>query len=137
MSEFNDFNNNVVAEFRANGGVVGGPFAGAPMVLITHTGAKTGQRRTTPLVCTSDGDDVIIIASMGGAPTHPAWYHNMIANPVVTVERGTESFEADVVETSGAERDRLFAAQAALMHQFDDYQAKTTRTIPVLRLVRR
>jgi deazaflavin-dependent oxidoreductase (nitroreductase family) len=137
MSEFNDFNNNVVAEFRANGGVVGGPFAGAPMVLITHTGAKTGQRRTTPLVCTSDGDDVIIIASMGGAPTHPAWYHNMIANPVVTVERGTESFNADVVETSGAERDRLFAAQAALMHQFDDYQAKTTRTIPVLRLVRR
>ena len=133
----NDFNSKIIAEFRANGGVVGGPFQGAPMVLITHTGAKTGQRRTTPLVCTTDGDDVVIIASMGGAPSNPAWYRNMIVNPTVTVERGADTWEADVVEATGDERDRLFAAQAAAMPNFAEYQAKTTRQIPVLRLVRR
>src|SRR5690348_805641 len=82
----NDFNAKVIEEFRANDGKVGGPFEGAPMVLVTHRGAKSGIERTTPLVHSRDGDDVVIIASMGGAPTHPAWYHNMIANPEVTVE---------------------------------------------------
>ena len=131
-----DFNQGVIDEFRANEGVVGGPFAGAPMILVTHKGAKSGIERTTPLVCSRDGDDVVIVASMGGAPTHPQWYHNMIANPEVGVEIGTDSYRAQVIEATGAERDRLFAAQAAIMPNFDEYQAKTSRVIPVLVLKR-
>ena len=132
MTDINDFNTNVINEFRANGGKVGGPFDGAPMVLVTHTGAKSGTKRTTPLVCSRDGDDVVIIASMGGAPQHPQWYHNMVANPRVTVEIGTDTFEAEVEEAQGAERERLFEAQAAIMPQFHEYQQKTARVIPVL-----
>ncbi|MFM2076547.1 MAG: hypothetical protein RJA49_437 [Actinomycetota bacterium] len=132
----NDFNQGVIAEFRANEGKVGGPFEGAPMVLVSHTGAKSGVVRTTPLVCTKDGDDLVIIASKGGAPDHPAWYHNMVANPAVTVETGTEQYQAMAVEATGDERQRLFDAQAALMPGFNEYAAKTTRTIPVIRLVR-
>jgi deazaflavin-dependent oxidoreductase (nitroreductase family) len=132
----NDFNQQVIAEFRANGGKVGGNFEGLPMALITHTGAKSGVVRTTPLVCSLDGDDVILIASMGGAPNNPAWYHNITTNPTVTVEVGTESYEASVIETNGPERQRLWDAHAAIMPFFNDYAAKTTRTIPVLRLVR-
>ena len=131
-----DFNQQVIAEFRANGGKVGGPFEGAPMVLVTHRGAKSGIERTTPLVHSRDGDDVVIIASMGGAPSNPQWYHNMIANPEVTVELGEETFRARVIEATGAERERLFAAQAAIMPNFDEYQAKTSRVIPVLVLRR-
>jgi deazaflavin-dependent oxidoreductase (nitroreductase family) len=136
MATQDDFNQQVIAEFRANGGKVGGPFEGAPMVLVTHTGAKSGTRRTTPLVHSRDGDDVIIIASMGGAPSHPQWFHNMVANPQVTVDLGEGEFEASVTEAQGAERDRLFAAQAAIMPNFDEYQAKTERRIPVLVLRR-
>lgn len=135
-SSAEDFNQQVISEFRANGGVVGGPFAGALMILLTHTGAKSGIERTTPLVCSLDGDDVIVIASMGGAPANPQWYHNMIANPEVTVELGTDSCRAQVTEATGAERDRLFAAQAELMPNFAEYQAKTSRVIPVLVLHR-
>lgn len=131
-----DFNQQVINEFRANGGVVGGPFAGASMILLTHTGAKSGTVRTTPLVCSLDGDDVVVIASMGGAPTNPQWYYNMVANPQVTVELGTDTFQAQVIEATGAERDRLFAAQAEVMPNFSEYQAKTTRVIPVLVLRR-
>lgn len=133
----NDFNQQIIQEFRANGGVVGNMFAGMPMVLITHKGAKTGTLRTTPLVNSVDNGDVIVIASMGGAPTNPAWYVNMIANPTVTVEIGTESYEADVVELHGDERQRVWDAHCAQSPQFKDYESKTTRLIPVLRLVRR
>lgn len=133
----NDYNQQVIAEFRANGGKVGGRFEGAPMVLVSHKGAKSGVVRTTPLVCSLDGDDVVIIASMGGAPTNPAWYHNLVANPQVTVEFGTDQYEATAVETTGDERQRLWDAQAAIMPFFNDYAAKTQRVIPVLRLVRR
>ncbi|MGQ0832016.1 MAG: nitroreductase family deazaflavin-dependent oxidoreductase [Microthrixaceae bacterium] len=133
----NDFNQGIIDEFRASGGTVTGIFEGAPMVLITHTGAKTGQRRTTPLVHTIDGDRVVIIASMGGAPTHPAWFHNIKANPRVTVELGTETFEADAtIYEDGPEHDRLYAQQAALMPNFAEYQAKTERVIPVVALTR-
>jgi deazaflavin-dependent oxidoreductase (nitroreductase family) len=132
----NDFNQQVIAEFRANGGKVGGRFEGLPMALITHTGAKSGVVRTTPLVCSFDGDDVVLIASMGGAPSNPAWYHNITTNPTVTVEVGSESYQASVIETNDAERQRLWAAHAAIMPFFNDYAAATTRTIPVLRLVR-
>lgn len=137
MADINDFNQTIIDEFRANDGKVGGPFAGAPMLLLTHTGAKSGKVRTTPLVCTNDNDDMIIIASKSGAPVHPAWYHNLVVNPAVTVEVGTDRFDAIAVEVAGDDRQRLFDAQSALMPAFKEYQEKTTRTIPVLRLVRR
>ena len=134
--DMNDFNANLVAEFRANNGVVTGQFAGAPLVLVTHKGAKSGTLRTTPLVCSRDGDRVVLIASKGGAPTHPHWYLNMVANPQVTVELPGETYEAAVTEATGTERDRLFRAQADLMPNFDEYASATTRTIPVLVLTR-
>ncbi len=136
VTDMNDFNQQVIAEFRARGGKVGGRFEGLPMTLITHKGAKSGVVRTTPLVCSFDGDDVVLIASMGGAPNNPAWYHNITTNPTVTVEVGTDSYAASVIETSGDDRQRLWDAHALIMPFFNDYAAKTTRTIPVLRLVR-
>ena len=136
MSDRNDFNEKLIAEFRANGGKVSGMFAGRPMLLLTTTGAKSGLKRTTPLVHTRDGDRIVVIASKGGAPTNPAWYHNLVANPTVTVELGTEKFPAKATVVTGAERDRLFAAQAALMPAFAEYETKTTRQIPVVVLER-
>lgn len=135
--DFNEFNRGIVQEFRDNDGKVGGPFEGAPMVLVTHTGAKSGQERTTPLVHSTDADRVIIIASMGGAPSNPAWFHNIVANPQVTVELGSDSFEATAeILTEGVERQRLFDQQAALMPNFAEYQDKTDRVIPVVALTR-
>ena len=135
--DFNDFNNGIVEEFRANDGVVGGPFEGAPMILITHTGAKTGAGRTSPLVYSTDGEKVVIIASMGGAPTNPAWFHNIKANPQVGVEIGTESYSASAeILMDGDERQRLFDQHAALMPNFAAYQEKTDRVIPVVVLTR-
>jgi deazaflavin-dependent oxidoreductase (nitroreductase family) len=136
MADMNDFNQQLIAEFRANDGVVTGPFAEAPLVLITHTGAKSGKEYTTPLVHSRDGDRIVIIASKAGAQSHPHWYHNMVANPTVRVELPGESFTATVTEATGAERDRLFAQQAALMPNFDDYAKATERLIPVLVLER-
>ncbi len=134
---WNDFNQRVIEEFRANDGVVTGPFEGAPMILITHRGAKSGTERTTPLVHTRDGDRYVIIASMGGAPKSPAWFHNIKANPRVTVEVGTETFEADAeILEDGTERQRLFDQQAELMPNFKEYQEKTDRVIPVVVLTR-
>jgi deazaflavin-dependent oxidoreductase (nitroreductase family) len=132
MSEQNNFNQKVIDEFRANAGVVGGPFAGAPMILVTHTDAKSGTAYTMPLVCSMDEANPVIIASMGGAPVDPQWYRNMVANPKVWVELGTELFDATVRVKEGAERDRLFRAQADMMANFDEYAAKTTRVIPVI-----
>lgn len=137
MSDRNDFNARLIEEFRANGGKVGGMFADRPMMILTTTGAKTGQPRTSPLVYTMDGDRVVIIASKGGAPTNPAWYHNLVANPDVTVEIGAERFEARAIIPDRAERDRLFDAQAAIMPGFRDYQNNTERIIPVIILERR
>jgi deazaflavin-dependent oxidoreductase (nitroreductase family) len=137
VPDLSDFNQQIIDEFRRNGGVVGGPFEGAPMILVTHTGAKSGVERTSPLVHTRDGERYVIVASMGGAPTHPAWYHNLKANPRVTVEVGDEAFEAAAeVYDEGPERDRLFEAQAAAMDNFREYQEKTSRVIPVIALTR-
>lgn len=137
FNDFNDFNDGIVKEFRANDGVVGGPFEGAPMILITHTGAKTGAERTSPLVYSTDGDRVVIIASMGGAPANPAWFHNIKANPQVGVEIGTESYSASAeILVDGDERQRLFDQQAALMPNFAEYQEQTDRVIPVVVLTR-
>jgi deazaflavin-dependent oxidoreductase (nitroreductase family) len=136
MADMNEFNEKLIAEFRANDGKVGGNFANSPLILITHTGAKSGTRRTAPLVYSRDGDAIVIIASKGGAPTHPHWYLNMIANPQVTVELPGETFEASVRQAEGDERARLFRAQADLMPNFDEYAAATDREIPVLVLDR-
>jgi deazaflavin-dependent oxidoreductase (nitroreductase family) len=131
-----DFNTKVIEEFRSNAGICGGFFEGKPMVLVTHTGAKSGVRRTTPLVCSTDRDRIVIIASMGGAPTNPAWYHNLVAHPEVTVEHGTETYTARATEVHGDERQRLYDQQAAIMPFFTEYAAKTDRIIPVLVLER-
>ena len=131
-----EFNKKVIEDFRSSGGKVGGQFAGAPMIIITHTGAKSGKLYASPLVYSKDGDRFVIIASKAGAPQNPSWYHNLVAHPEVTVEIGTEKFKARVTEAKGAERDRLFAAQAKLMPQFNEYQKKTNRKIPVLVLER-
>lgn len=131
-----DFNQSIIAEFRANGGKVGGPFAGAPLLLLTTTGAKSGRRHTTPVMYNTDGDRLLVFASKGGAPTNPAWYHNLVANPQVTVEVGTERFDANAVALQGEERDRLYARHAAQYPGFAEYQEKTTRTIPVVALER-
>jgi deazaflavin-dependent oxidoreductase (nitroreductase family) len=106
------------------------------MILVTHKGAKSGTDRTTPLVYTTDGDRIVIIASKAGSPTSPDWYHNLRANPDVTVEIGTEKFPARAKVVTGEERRRLYDAQAALMPNFKEYQEKTTREIPVVVLRR-
>ncbi|HXD89414.1 MAG TPA: nitroreductase family deazaflavin-dependent oxidoreductase [Candidatus Binataceae bacterium] len=129
-------NQAVVKEFRANQGKVGGAMEGMPIVLLTMTGAKTGRTLIRPLCYSRDGDRIVIIASYGGAPKNPPWYHNLVKNPVVTVEVGAEKYKARAAQVSGAERDRLFAAQAKLMPFFNDYQQKTKRSIPVLTLTR-
>ena len=131
-----DFNENVINEFRANGGKVGGRFEGARMMLLTTTGAKSGQARTKPVVYTTDGDRFVIIASKAGAPTNPDWFHNLVANPEVILEVGDERFPARATVTSGEERRRLYDAQAALMPGFAEYAQKTTREIPVVVLDR-
>jgi deazaflavin-dependent oxidoreductase (nitroreductase family) len=133
----NDFNRNLVNEFRANDGKVGGPFGQAPLLLLNHVGAKSGLTRTNPLVYTTDGDKLVIIASKGGAPSHPDWFRNVVANPEVTVELPGKTFAARARVAEGEERDRLFRAQADLMPTFDDYATKTDRVIPVVVLERR
>ena len=135
MPDPNAFNQGIIAEFRANAGKVGGGFAGAPMVLLTTTGAKSGKRNTPPLVCLEDGGRIVVFASKGGAPTNPAWYHNLRAHPTVTVEFGAETFEAQAEEVVGDERDALYRRQAERFPGFAEYEAKTTRRIPVVALI--
>jgi deazaflavin-dependent oxidoreductase (nitroreductase family) len=136
-TQFNQFNERVIEEFRANVGKVGGRWEGAHLLLLTTTGAKSGRRRTFPLAYLPDGDRLVVFATKGGSPTNPAWYHNLKAYPEVTVEAGTETFDATAVEVTGAERDRLYARQVALRPAFGDYEKKTTRKIPVFALERR
>ena len=131
-----EFNLKIIEEFRANGGETYGPFKGRPLLLLTTRGAKSGKQHTTPLVYSKDGDRVVIIASMGGAPKHPSWYLNLVANPEATVEIGRETFRAKASVAEGAERERLYARQAAEMPAFSEYQQKTTRQIPVVVLER-
>jgi len=136
MSELNDFNQQVIKEFRANQGKVGGQLANMPMLLLTTTGAKSGKVITKPLVYTKDGDRIVIIASFAGGPKNPPWYHNLIANPEATVEVGSERFRVKAKVTTGEERQRLFDNQAAQMPIFNEYRQKTTRQIPVFVLTR-
>ena len=136
MSEFDEWNRKIIEEFHANGGKVGGEFAGAPLLLLTTTGAKSGKRRVNPLAYTTDGDRLVIIASKGGAPSNPDWYYNLVAHPQVTVEVGTQTFEATATVVADEERDLLYAKQAALMPGFAEYEKKTSRKIPVVVLER-
>ncbi len=129
----NDINVDVIEQFRTNiGSIFSGMFKGARLLLLTTTGAKSGKKRVNPLAFTRDGDNYVVIASKGGSPTHPDWYRNLVANPQVTVEVGTQRFEARARVAGGTERDRLYAAQAAIMPGFADYQRKTSRQIPVV-----
>jgi deazaflavin-dependent oxidoreductase (nitroreductase family) len=107
-----------------------------PLLLLTTTGAKSGRPFIKPLAYTRDGDKIVVIASFAGSPHHPAWYVNLVKNPLVTVELGGERFQARAITTSGAERQRLFEAQAKLLPIFNDYQKKTSREIPVVVLER-
>jgi len=137
VSVVSDFNATIIDEFRANEGKVGGYFEGAPMVLLTTTGAKTGQVRTNPLVYVADGDRFIVIASKGGAPTNPDWYHNLVANPEASVEIGTDHFEVTATVLTGDERDRAWDAIVAERPGFAEYQTKTDRKIPAVALTRK
>ena len=136
-ADMTEFNKQVAAEFRANEGKVGGMFADKNVLLLTTIGAKSGEERLSPLVYTLDGDRYVIAASMGGAPKNPAWYHNLVANPKVTVEVGTEKFEATAtVIADRAERDRLYAGMVAHAEGFAEYETKTDRLIPIVVLER-
>ena len=136
MPEANDWNRAIIDEFRASGGKLGGQFAGAPLLLLTTTGAKSGQPRTAPVMYLPEGDRMYVFASKAGAPTNPDWYHNLVANPTASVEVGEERYDVKATVVTGAERDRVFAKQAELYPGFKEYEQKTTRTIPVVALDR-
>lgn len=133
-----DFNEGLIAHFRKNRGTITeGPFTGRDVLLLTTTGKKTGQPRTHPLVYTEDGERLVVIASKGGAPTHPDWYHNLRALPEVTVEVGPETYQAKAIAvTGGAERRRLYDQHSAINPGFKEYETKTTRVIPAVLLER-
>ena len=136
-TEYENFNRNLIEHFRANRGAIHeGPFKGGAILLLTTTGKRSGQPRVNPLAYTRDGDRYVVIASKGGAPTHPDWYRNLVANSEVTVEVGGERFTARATPAEGDERDRLFDAQAKRMPGFAQYQRNTTRRIPVVVLER-
>ena len=130
------FNELLIQQFRTNAGTVTGQFAGLPVLLLRTVGAKTGMPRTTPLVYLQHGDRYLLIASKAGAPTNPAWYHNLVATPTASVEVGDERFEVNARVATGDERDRLFQKVIAQLPIYEDYQRKTTRLIPVVVLER-
>jgi deazaflavin-dependent oxidoreductase (nitroreductase family) len=136
MADREDWNARIIEEFRANEGRVGGPFEGAPLLLLSTTGARSGKTRVNPLMYLADGDRLVVFASKGGAPTHPDWYHNVVANADASVEVGTERFPVRATVATGGERDELFAEQAKRYPQFAEYETKTDRTIPVIVLER-
>lgn len=131
-----DFNQQIIEEFRENDGKVGGYFENATVLLLHTIGAKSGQPRLTPVVTIPDDDRYVIIASKAGADTHPAWYHNLVANPGVTVEVGTKKFKAQARITDEPERSKLYDKMVAVNPGFDEYRQKTSRVIPVITLER-
>jgi len=134
--EFDQMNNAVIAEFRETGGKAGGVFEGKPLVLVHHTGAKSGIERIAPLVPLLEDGRIYIFASKGGADTDPDWYRNLVAHPEITVELGTDTFAATARVLEGDERDGVYAKQVAAEPQFGEYQRNTDRIIPVVELVR-
>ena len=134
MASFNDA---LIADYRANGKATSGPFVGRDVLILTTLGALSGLERTHPLVFSQDGDRLVVVASKGGSPTHPSWFHNLRANPIVTVELGRERFTARaIVAAPESERRRLYDAHAAIHPVFKDYETRTTRRIPVILLER-
>ncbi len=134
MSNGEDYNASTIAEFRANDGQVGGPFAGAPLLLLHSVGARSGKTRINPMMYLADGGRYIVFASKAGAPTNPDWYHNLIGHPEAVIEVGSETISVTASEVTGVERDDLYARQASLYPGFAGYQAKTSRVIPVIAL---
>ena len=132
MSEANDRNKAIIDEFRANEGRVGGYFEGRTLLLLHTKGAKSKQERINPVAYVKDGDRFVVIASKGGAPTNPDWYYNIVADPALTVEVGTEKFQVRATVAEEPERTRLYAKMIEMMPGFGDYQQKTTRKIPVI-----
>jgi deazaflavin-dependent oxidoreductase (nitroreductase family) len=133
MTEPTDFNGKIMAEFRANGGKVGGRYEGAPMILVHHAGARTGTKRVTPLVYQQVGKSFAIFASKAGAPDNPAWYHNLLAHPDTTVEVGTETIEVTARVAEPSEREVLWKRQKERFPNFAEYEVKAApRTIPVV-----
>jgi deazaflavin-dependent oxidoreductase (nitroreductase family) len=132
MSEANERNQKIIEEFRANGGKVGGNFEGKSLLLLHTKGAKSGQERINPVACIRDGDRYVVIASKGGAPTHPDWFYNVFANPLVTVEVGTQTLQVRAAVAEEPERTRLYNKLVEMMPGFDDYRRRTTRLIPVI-----
>jgi deazaflavin-dependent oxidoreductase (nitroreductase family) len=137
MTEPTDFNGQIIAEFRANEGKVGGPFEGAPMILVHHAGARTGTERVTPLVYQQVGGSLAIFGSKGGAPDNPAWYHNLLAHPDTTVEVGTETIKVTARVAEPSEREVLWERQKERFPGFAEYEVTAApRTIPVVVLDR-
>ena len=137
MSDVNDWNARIIEEFRANAGKVGGGFEGAPVLLLHTTGAKSGAERVNPMMYLDLDGHRYVFASKAGADTNPDWYRNLVANPAVTVEAGTETYRATAVPVTGTDRDRVYAEQASRYPAFAEYQEKTARRIPVVELSRR
>jgi deazaflavin-dependent oxidoreductase (nitroreductase family) len=137
MPEVKDFNTAVIDEFRANEGKVGGGFAGAPMLLLHHKGAKSGIERVNPMVYQAVGDDYAVFASKAGQPTNPDWYHNLVAHPDTSIEVGAETIPVTARVAEGDERERIWSKQKIDMPGFADYEQKTTRQIPVIVLTQR
>ncbi|MET4429959.1 nitroreductase family deazaflavin-dependent oxidoreductase [Mycolicibacterium sp. 624] len=131
-----DFNRKIVEEFRANAGIVGGPFEGGTLLLLHTTGAKSGQPRLSPLAYLTVDDKMLIVGSYAGAPKDPAWVHNLRANPRARIEVGTDEYGVDVRELSAAERDAAYPKVVEVAPVFADYQANTTRAIPLFELTR-
>ncbi len=136
MGSPQDWNKAIIEEFRANGGKVGGMFAGRTLLLLHTSGAKSGQPRINPVAYVEDGDRLVIIASKGGAPTNPDWYYNLVAHPDVTVEVGTEQLRVHATVAGDPERTRLYQKMVDMMPGFAEYEQKTTRKIPVFILTR-
>lgn len=132
MIEINDRNKHIIDEFRANHGKVGGRFEGKTLLLLHTHGAKSGKERINPTAYVRDGDRLVVIASKGGADTNPDWYYNVLANPQVSVEAGTDKFRAHATVAEEPERTRLYNKMVEVMPGFDDYRRKTTRVIPVI-----
>ena len=131
-----DMNKQIIEEFRANDGKVGGYFANNTLLLLHTTGAKSGKERINPLATFEAGDRLVVLASKGGAPSNPDWYYNVVANPEVSVEYGTEAFQARATVTSEPERSELFEKMVSKMPGFGEYAEKTTRVMPVVTLTR-
>jgi deazaflavin-dependent oxidoreductase (nitroreductase family) len=132
MAEVNDWNTKIIDEFRANGGKVGGPFEGAPLLLLHTVGAKTGQARVNPMMYLADGDNHVVFASKAGAPTNPDWYHNLVANPRASIEVGDNTINVVAHVADDETRERLWSTQKQRYPGFAEYEAKTDRQIPVV-----